>query len=85
LIELQYCNQVKQSGQARLIVGNSVDGKQMSCAELRARGAVAEVAACDNCEEQQGGGCRLWQNEQAVQAVQEQAVRAKLDELAQST
>jgi hypothetical protein len=37
-----------------------------------------------NCEEQQISGCRAWQDDQAVQAVQEQAVRAKLDELSQS-
>jgi hypothetical protein len=61
-----------------------MDGKQLSCAELQAR-EVVEVAACDNCEEQQNGGRRAWQDEQAIQAVQEQAVRAKLDELAQST
>jgi hypothetical protein len=76
---------VRTAGCRRKIMSQYMDGKQMSCAELRAREAVAEVAACDNCEEQQGGGCRAWQNEQAVQAVQEQAVRAKLDELAQST
>jgi hypothetical protein len=75
----------RTTGCRRKIISQYMDGKQMSCAELRARGAVAEVAACDNCKEQQGSGCRLWQNEQAVQAVQEQAVRAKLDELAQST
>jgi superfamily II DNA helicase RecQ len=76
---------VRTTGCRRKIMSQYMDGKQMSCAELRAREAVAEVAECDNCEEQQGGGCRSWQNEQAVQAVQEQAVRAKLDELAQST
>ena len=43
------------------------------------------MVGCDNCEEQQGGGCREWQEKQVVQAVQEQVVRAKLDELAQST
>jgi hypothetical protein len=62
-----------------------MDGKPLSCAELQAREAAVQIAACDNCEEQQGSGRRAWQDEQAVQAVQEQAVRAKLNELAQST
>lgn len=62
-----------------------MDSKPLSCAELQAREAAVEIAACDNCEEQQISGRRAWQDEQAVQAVQEQAVRAKLNELAQST
>jgi superfamily II DNA helicase RecQ len=57
---------VRTAGCWRKVISQYMDGKQMSCAELQAREAVAEVAACDNCEEQQGGGCRAWQNEQAV-------------------
>ncbi|KAF2819858.1 hypothetical protein CC86DRAFT_412782 [Ophiobolus disseminans] len=59
----------------------------VSCAEFQARSreAAVEVAACDNCEEQQTSGRKAWQDEQAVQAVQEQAVRTKLDKLAYST
>jgi hypothetical protein len=75
---------VRTAGCRRNVMSQYMDGKQLSCAELQAREAV-EVAACDNCEEQQRGGRRAWQNEQTIQAVQEQAVRAKLDELAQST
>jgi hypothetical protein len=74
---------VRTTGCRRKVMSQYMDGKQLSCAQLQARAAV-EVAACDNCEEQQRGGRRGWQNDQAIQAVQEQAVRAKLDELAQS-
>jgi superfamily II DNA helicase RecQ len=72
------------AGCQRKVMSQYIDGKQLSCAELQAR-EVVEGAACDNCEEQQNGGRRAWQDEQAIQAVQDQAVRAKLDELAQST
>ena len=68
----------------RKVMSEYMDGKQLSCAELQAREPAVEVATCDNCEEQQSSGHRAWQNEQAVQAVQEQVVRAKLDELANS-
>ena len=74
---------VRTAGCRRAVMSQYMDGKQLSCAELQA--TAAEIAACDNCEEQQSSGRRAWQDEQAVQAVQEQAVRAKLDELAQST
>ena len=76
---------VRTTGCRRKVISQYMDGKQLSCAELQTRQATVEVAACDNCEEHQSGGRRAWQDEQAVQAVQEQAVRAKLDELAQST
>jgi hypothetical protein len=76
---------VRTVGCRRKVMSQYMDGKQLSCAELQARELAVEVAACDNCEEQQSSGRRAWQTEQAVQAVQEQAVRAKLDELAQST
>jgi hypothetical protein len=75
---------VRTAGCRRKVISQYMDGKQLSCAELQAREAI-EVAACDNCEEQQIGGRRAWQDEQTIQAVQEQAVRAKLGELAQST
>jgi superfamily II DNA helicase RecQ len=75
---------VRTAGCRRKVMSQYMDGKQLSCAELQAREPAVEVAACDNCEEQQSSGRRAWQTEQAVQAVQEQAVRAKLDELAQS-
>jgi superfamily II DNA helicase RecQ len=79
---------VRTAGCRRAVMSKYMDGKQLSCAELQARlgeATAPKVAACDNCEEQQSGGRKAWQDEQAVQAVQEQAVRAKLDELAQST
>lgn len=78
---------VRAAGCRRAVMSQYMDGKQLSCAELQtlSREAAVEVAACDNCEEQQSSGRRAWQDEQAAQAVQEQAVRAKLDELAQST
>jgi hypothetical protein len=77
---------VRTAGCRRAVMSQYMDGKLLSCAELqvRSREAAAEVAACDNCEEQQSGGRRAWQAEQAVQAVQEQAVCTKLDKLAQS-
>ena len=67
---------VRTAGCRREVMSQYIDGNQLSCAELQARSseAAAEVAACDNCEEQQSGGRRAWQDEQAV--------RAKLDELA---
>jgi hypothetical protein len=76
---------IRTAGCRRKIMSQYMDGNQLSCAELQAREPAVGVAVCDNCEEQQSSGSRAWQNEQAVQAVQEQAVRAKLDELAQST
>jgi superfamily II DNA helicase RecQ len=76
---------VHTTGCRRKVMGQYMDGKPLSCTELQAREAAVEVAACDNCEEQQSSGRRAWQDEQAVQAVQEQAVRTKLDELSQST
>jgi superfamily II DNA helicase RecQ len=69
------------AGCRRKVMSQYMDGKQLSCAELQAR-EVVEVAACDNSEEQQNGGRRAWQDEQAIQTVQEQAVRAKLNKLA---
>jgi hypothetical protein len=78
---------VRAAGCRREVMSQYMDGKQLSCAKLQARlkEAGAEVALCDKCEEQQSSGRRAWQDEQAVQAVQEQVVRAKLDELSQST
>ncbi|KAF2825539.1 hypothetical protein CC86DRAFT_407749, partial [Ophiobolus disseminans] len=78
---------VRTAGCRRAIISQYMDSRQLSCAELQARSreAAVGVATCDNCKEQQTGGRRAWQDEQAVQAVQEQAVRAKLDELAYST
>jgi Rad3-related DNA helicase len=76
---------VRTVGCRRKVMSKYMDGKPLSCAELQAREAAVEIVACDNCEEQQSSGRRAWQDEQAVQAVQEQAVRAKLNELAQST
>ena len=75
---------IQTAGCRRKVMSEYMDGKQLSCAELQAREPAVEVATCDNCEEQQSSGHRAWQNEQAVQAVQEQVVRAKLDELANS-
>ena len=75
---------IRTAGCRRKVMSEYMDGKQLSCAELQAREPAVEVAACDNCEEQQSSGHRAWQNEQAVQAVQEQVVRAKLEELANS-
>jgi superfamily II DNA helicase RecQ len=76
---------VRTAGCRRKVMSQYMDGKQLSCADLQARELGVEVAACDHCEEQQSSGQRAWQNEQAVQAAQEQAVRGQLDELAQST
>jgi superfamily II DNA helicase RecQ len=76
---------VRTVGCRRKEMSQYMDGKPLSCAELQAREAAVKVTGCDNCEEQQSSGCKAWQEEQAVQAVQEQIVRAKLDELSQST
>jgi superfamily II DNA helicase RecQ len=76
---------VRTAGCRRKVMSEYMDGRALSCAELQAREAAVKVAACDNCEEQQSGGRRAWQDEQSVQAVQEQVVRAKLNELAQSS
>jgi hypothetical protein len=76
---------VQTAGCRRKEMSQYMDGKPLSCADLQAREAAVKVTACDNCEEQQSSGCKAWQDEQAVQAVQKQIVRAKLDELSQST
>jgi hypothetical protein len=76
---------VRTAGCRRKVMSQYMDGKPLSCAELQAREAAVKVTVCDNCEEQQSSGCKAWQDEQAVQAVQEQIVHAKLDELSQST